>query len=504
MLAPVTTAYARAAMVTSPDHVATSAGLAILRRGGSAADAAVAAAAVLAVTWPMHCGPGGDLFALVCVPGEDEPAVLNASGRAGAGADAERLREEGFRDMPRAGDVRSVTVPGCVDGWLALHERYGRLDLADVLEPALRCAEGGFAAPVKLVESDPVATGQPELAAATRPGAVVRRPGLARALSAIVREGRKGFYGGAFGEALLELGGGEFAPADLEAAGSEWVAPLGLRAFGHQLWTVPPNSQGYLTLAGAWVAQGLDLTEPGDARWPHALAEAAKAVARDRDSLLHEEAAGRLLLAPDRREAQRAGIDPMRAAPPIALRGGGGTIGLAAVDADGMGVSLIQSNFSLWGSGLFVDGIALHNRGAAFSAREWDPAEYGPGRRPPHTLSPLVIARPDGSLHSLMVMMGGQAQPQILLQLVARRLKAGQAPGELVAAGRWALERDGLAVEAHAARDWFEGLAARGHRVLRRPSFSDQFGHAQVICVEDDHLAGAADPRALGGSASGF
>ena len=198
-------------------------------------------------------------------------------------------------------------------------------------------------------------------------------------------------------------------------------------------------------------------------------------------------------------------MDPRRAAAPFALRGDGGTIGLAAVDAGGMGVSLIQSNFSNpWGSGLFVDGIALHNRGAAFSARPSDLAEYGPGRRPPHTLAPLLIARTDGSLHSVMVTMGGRAQPQILLQLLTRRLKAGQEPGEVVAAGRWVLERGGLAVEAHAATDWFQGLAARDHRVLRRPSFSDQFGHAHVICVEDDHLAGAADPRTRGGTASGF
>jgi gamma-glutamyltranspeptidase/glutathione hydrolase len=197
-------------------------------------------------------------------------------------------------------------------------------------------------------------------------------------------------------------------------------------------------------------------------------------------------------------------VDARRAAPLFALRGDGGTIGLAAVDPSGMGVALIQSNFKQWGSGLFVDGIALHNRGAAFSAREGDLAEYGPGRRPPHTLSPLLVARPDGSLHSVIATMGGQSQPQILLQLLARRLKAGQEPGEVVAAGRWVLERHGLAVESHAASDWFYGLPARGQRVLRRPSFSDQFGHAQMISVEDDHLAGAADPRTFGGTASGF
>jgi len=140
MLAPVETRYARSAMVSSADHVATSAGVTALRAGGSAADAAIAANAVLTVSWPQHCGLGGDLFALVHVPGEDEPAALNASGRAGSGADPERLRAEGETAVPSRGDVRAVTVPGCADGWLALHERFGRLELADVLEPARRLA----------------------------------------------------------------------------------------------------------------------------------------------------------------------------------------------------------------------------------------------------------------------------------------------------------------------------------------------------------------------------
>ena len=191
MLAPVETRYARSAMVACSDHVATGAGVAMLRAGGSAADAALAASAVLAVTWPQHCGPGGDLFALVHVPGEDEPAVLNASGRAGSGADSVRLREAGESEMPARGDVRAVTVPGCVDGWVALHERYGRLALADVLEPARRLADDGFAASPQLAGAAAELPAEHELrAAAERPGTVVRRPGIAGALAAVARDGR--------------------------------------------------------------------------------------------------------------------------------------------------------------------------------------------------------------------------------------------------------------------------------------------------------------------------
>src|SRR5215217_6075712 len=191
MLAPVETRYARSAMVSSADHVATSAGVATLRAGGSAADAAIAANAVLTVSWPQHCGLGGDLFALVHVPGEDEPAALNASGRAGSGAAPERLRAEGETAVPARGDVRAVTVPGCADGWLALHARFGRLALADVLEPARRLAAEGFAASPQLVAAEPPAG---EMGQVDRAGTIVVRPGLARALEAIARDGRAGLY----------------------------------------------------------------------------------------------------------------------------------------------------------------------------------------------------------------------------------------------------------------------------------------------------------------------
>ena len=505
MLAPVETRYARSAMVACSDHVATGAGVAMLRAGGSAADAALAASAVLAVTWPQHCGPGGDLFAIVHVPGEDEPAVLNASGRAGSGADPERLRETSGTEMPARGDVRTVTVPGCVDGWVALHERYGRLALADVLEPARRLADGGFAASPQLAGAAAELPAEHELrAAADRPGAVFRRPGIAGALAAVARDGRAGFWAGAFGEALLALGDGEFAADDLERPGADWVPALGLPVWGRRFWTVPPNSQGYLTLGSAWIAEGLERFEPGDARWAHALIEAAAAARGDRDRLLHGDADGRALLAAPRLAEQQARVDPARASDPARLRGDGGTVGIAAVDPDGMGVALMQSNYDSWGSGLFAEGIALHNRGAAFSLAEGTLPEYGPGRRPPHTLSPLLVCRPDGSLHTVVATMGGQAQPQILLQLLARRLKAGEAPADALAAGRWMLDGDAVAVDAHAPSDWWVGLPARGYRVRRRPSWSDDFGHAHLIAVEDDHLAAAADPRSGSGSASGF
>ncbi len=288
-------AYAPRGMVCAVDHLAAQAGVSVLQRGGSAADAAVATSAVLAVTTQHMCGMGGDLFALVSVEGAP-PLALNASGRAGSGADADRLRAEGARVMPFFDDVRSVPVPGCVDGWLALHERLGRLDLADVLAPAIAYATGGFPAAPSLVRAVE-RLGDRDVAAQyggpLRPGQLVRRPGVARALQAVVREGREGFYGGEFGAGLLALGAGEYTSDDLGRPLADWVTPLSVDVFGHRLWTVPPNSQGYLTLAMTAIAERLDLpTDPADPQWAHLAIEAARVASYDRLAFLHEGADG--------------------------------------------------------------------------------------------------------------------------------------------------------------------------------------------------------------------
>ena len=522
LLAPFSTSYAPTGMVSSIDGLASGAGVAALRAGGTAADAAIAASAVLTVTAQHMCGLGGDLFALVHRSGEARPAVLNASGRAGSGADPERLRAEGHVSMPLTGDVRSVPVPGCVDGWVTLHARFGRLPLGEVLEPARRLAAEGFpvlprvAAAVRAVAHLPGAADY-TAGGTLVPGALVRRPGVARALVAVAGGGRKAFYGGEFGERLLALGEGEYAEADLERSQADWVEPLGLEAWGRRLWTVPPNSQGYLTLAGAWIAERLELPDPGDGLWAHLLVEAARQAAYDRNDVLHEGADGAALTAEGRLEPRLAAIERERAAVLGDSYGAGGTIFLCAADGEGMGVSLIQSNFRGWGSQLIVPelGIFLQNRGAGFLLERGHPAEYGPGRRPPHTLSPSLVTAPSGDLDLLVGTMGGHSQPQILLQLLARRLAAGQSPGEAVASPRWVLDGPGVdtwvgrgqvtvRVENHAPAAWFRGLEARGHRVERAPSWAGELGHAHLIAVEDGGYAGAADPRSEGGVALGY
>lgn len=468
----------------------------MLHRGGNAVDAALAANAVLSVTAPHLCGMGGDLFALVH---DGSVKALNASGRAGSGASASDLRREGSHVMPRFGDIRSVPVPGCVDGWLALHSSYSKLPLEQLLAPAILLAEQGFP-PSPLLE--------PRLpdVPLEMVGGLVLRPGVARTLRAISAEGRDGFYGGEFGRGLLELGQGEYDESDLERSNADWVEPLAVDAFGHRVWSMPPNSQGYLLLLALGIVDGLDLPDdPDDPLWAHLLIEASRAAGYDRPELLHEHAVAPL----EDVTRRRAMVDPSTRMDVRSLGSPGGTTYLCAVDGDGLGVSLIQSNALGFGSQLWEPrtGINLQNRGIGFSLEEGHPAEYGPGRRPPHTLVPAIVSRPDGSLRTVIGSMGGDAQPQILLQLLTRLLRHGQDAATVIGAPRWRLATEGsgfdtwqspVHVALEAGTPWAEGLSSKGHDVRFAP-YSGAFGHAQLIDVE---AGAAADPRTLIGAAT--
>jgi gamma-glutamyltranspeptidase/glutathione hydrolase len=512
--------HAPKGMVCSVDHLASEAGVALLRSAGSAADAAIAASAVLAVTTQHMCGMGGDLFALVH-HGPGAPAALVAAGRAGSGADAAALRAEGHRAIPPYRDVRAATVPGCVDGWLALHERFGRAPLTEVLAAAEAYARDGFPASPLLARSAPLVAGVSgnddyPTDGSLRAGDRVQRPKVASLLSVVASGDRHAFYQGDFGQGLVELGAGLYSPADLAVPLAEWPDPLRLDAWGHELWTVPPPSQGYLTLAAAWMADGLELpTDPKDAGWAHLLSEAARQAGYDRPAVLHEGADGDALLHPDRLRPRRDAIDPERRGSASAPSGSGDTIYLCAVDGDGMGVSLIQSNAAGWGCHLVVPGtgVFLHNRGIGFSLEAGHPAELAPGRRPPHTLAPALVTH-DGALHAVVGTMGGDTQPQVVLQLLARLLHGRQSPGTAVRSPRWALGAGGFdvweaddpatAIEWDAPASWETGLADRGHHVVRADQTAN-FGHAHVIVRSPDGmLAGAADPRALSGAAAGW
>ena len=513
-------------LVASADQVATSAGVEVFGRGGNAVDAAVATNAALAVTGPHLCGMGGDLFALVVVDGEVH--ALNASGRAGSGAAAAALRSEGRTEMPFRHDIRSVTVPGCVDGWLALHGRFGSLPMETILEPAIRLANDGFPATPLLIAAlhqagEAGRANLEEIASqAVHRASRVRRPGVAAALAGVARGGRSTFYEGAFGEGLIEMGGGLFTEADLVANQADWQSPLTTQAFGVTLHTVGPNSQGYLALGGARLATQLQLpADPDDDRWAHLLIEAATAAGRDRPRQLHDRADGDELL--DIIDGRIDEIDRERASGRWAPSNDGDTTYLctAGRSADGreMAVSLIQSNASGFGSHLVEanTGINLHNRGIGFSVEAGHPAELAPGRRPPHTLLPMAAMGDDGSLAGVFGTMGGDAQPQIMLQIAARLFHHGQSPARAIGAGRWALvgpatgfdtwtaeNGPGVSIEGHAPQSWITDLAARGHRTTGAEEWSSAFGHACAIVSERDGMwAGSSDPRTMIGTCAG-
>ncbi|HEY5879003.1 MAG TPA: gamma-glutamyltransferase [Nakamurella sp.] len=513
------TVTAEHGLVCSVDQAATEAGVAVLRRGGNAVDAAIATNAVLAVTCQHLCGLGGDLFALVH-DGGAKPHALAAAGPAGSGADAEALRRQGHRGMPRRGDIRAVTVAGCVDGWLALHERFGRTPLRELLAPARALAADGFPASPQLAAAASRIAGVPGADDYHRPGGLavgdrVTRPLLAATLDAIAGHGRDGFYGGAFGHGLIELGRGLFTADDLSRPLAGWVEPVSTLAWGHRIWTTPPPSQGYLIPAAAWIADGLPLpSAPDDPAWPHLLAEAARWAGHDRPGVLDEHADGAALLAESRLAPRRAAIRTDRRTAPPAPAAAGGTTYLSVVDGDGMGVSLINSNAAGWGAHLLAPGtgVFLQNRGLGFTLEPGHQAEYGPGRRPPHTLAPALVTAPGGVLRAVLGTMGGDSQPQIVLQLLARLLAAGQGPGTAVRAPRWFLGDGGfdtwtgddqvISLEDGAPPAWAPGLAARGHAVR---AGAGRVGHAHAIVRRSDGgWSGAADPRAVGSLAAGL
>jgi gamma-glutamyltranspeptidase/glutathione hydrolase len=513
-------------VAVTPDELATTAATDVLRAGGNAVDAAIAANATLGMVYPTTCGIGGDLLAIVHAPGMDRPAVLNASGRGGSGLDAAALRAAGHTTVPLR-EPSSVTVPGCVDGWVALLGRFGTRTLADLLGPVIALGTDGFRVGVefaddlarirKLIAGQPSADamypgGEPPAA-----GATLTRPDLARTLSAIAASGRSAFYEGPVAAAISAATRGVLTPEDLAANASDWVEPIGATVFGLTGWTVPPNSQGYLTLAALMLVEALDPPrDPDDPALHHTVIEAYRAVAWERDDLVADPGRAPLtpdaLLDPERILNRVSHIDPRRVASwPDPRPAPGGTAYLCVVDADDMAVSLIQSNFSGIGSGIGAGdtGVFLHNRGAGFNLEPGHPNEAAPGRRPLHTLSPTLWTD-HGRAAMTLGTRGGHQQPQYLSQAAAALLHLGLDPAATQALPRWHADQAGdvagssLLVEARMPDAVVDGLEARGHRVERGPDRPQGWGPVSMIVLDPDGgRRAAADPRVTTATAQG-
>lgn len=514
----------RGCAAVTPHHLATTAAVDAMSSGGNAVDGAIAANAVLGMVQPTSCGIGGDLFALIHSPGESAPRVLNASGRAGSGADAALLRDSGQTHI----DLRSpssVTVPGCVDGWRALAELATR-PLADLIAPAITLGKEGFAVSEELASDLARIAGfvahQPGAAhlypddAPPDAGSTLRRPDLASTLEAIAADGRAAFYEGLVASEVSAATTGLITPDDLAANRPDWVTPIGATVFGLDAWTVPPNSQGYLTIAAALLIEALGPPpDPTSPEFHHAVIEAYRAVAWERDDLVadpdHAPMPNPELLDPGRVLDRLGAIsDRTVAAWPGSRSLGTDTAYFCTVDGDGMAVSIIQSNYTGIGSGIATDtsGVFLHNRGAGFTLQPGHPNLLAPGKRPLHTLSPTLWTR-DGQPALVLGTRGGHQQPQYLAQIATLLLHVGLTPGEAQAAPRWHIDEvdpagSAIAVEADMPDAVSSGLADRGHAVEQRPARQVGWGPVSIIAIDEAgvHHA-AADPRVSTASAQG-
>lgn len=507
-------------VAVSPHRLATQAAMTTLARGGNAVDAAIAANAVQGVVAPETCGIGGDLFALVVETETDTPRALNASGRAGSGAArlAEELRRAGADDIPQR-HPGAVTVPGCIDGWLELSRTMGRLELGEVLEPAIRLAREGFPASRELaaafagrreeLKDEPAAA---DMYPAGRPpleGERIRRPDLAKTLEAIAERGRSGFYAGNVAEALAAAVDGNITGDDLDRVQADWVEPLGIDVFGHKAWTIPPNSQGYIGLLALGIVERIGLLPPDDPEAWHLAIEAYRLAASDRDDVLADPEA--MTVAPSalvstRRIEELADRYSNERAADVgtARRAGGGTAFMCVTDREGMGVSLIQSNFYGIGSGISVSGAGflLHDRGRGFTLEEGHPNELAPGKRPLHTLSPTIWTRASGGLSAIIGTRGGFMQPQLIVQLASRVMGHDTDLGRAMAASRWMvpLPRRGAGSRVHVepgvTDELVDDLGRRGHAVERVEVPQSGWGPMSVIRLSPDgRRTAAADPR---------
>lgn len=557
-LVPVPLARGRRGAVVAPHHLATEAGLRVLRAGGHAVDAAIATNAALAVVMPNACGVGGDAFWLVWDAGTQHQFALNGSGRAAAGVDAEALRTRGVRSMPLRGPL-AVTVPGAVRSWRDAHQRFGRCSIDSILAPAIDLAEGGFPAWDGFI--DAVERTIPHVDDALgpasgfrrvyrphgrpwEPGEIVRLPALAGTLRLLALQGLDAFYDGALGErqahALAQLGGPHVA-ADFSGHSSTWTEPIETTYRGVRVTTHPPNSSGIVALQILNILEaggppepgllaglaGIDSMSGGGAsngpaatRWIHRMIEASKLAIADRDRHVsdperHQVPVAMLL---DKAYAEdlaaRIPADRATRPEPSSNRRGGGTIYLAVVDGEGNAVSLIESNYLGFGSGV-VDpetGIHYQNRGSYFSLEAGHANVLEPGKRTLHTLLPGMLFRDGGAPWVVAGSMGGDAQPQVHAQLVTGLVDGGLDIQSAVAAPRWFVESpehfappDTVRAEPRFPSGVLEALEDMGHPVVHTKPFDGRLGHQHAIelvrggpAVEDGSVAATTDPRSAG------
>lgn len=513
--------YAPSGMVATSQPLASAAGLEVLRRGGNAIDAAVAASAVLSVTEPHMTGIGGDMFAIVWLAKEQKLVALNASGRAGSLMTSETLKARGFRVGSQQG-VMSVTVPSALAGWDMLVRAHGRRTLGQLLQPAITYARDGF--PVSPIiaaqwanetsflqrDSSAAATFLPN-GHAPKAGEWFRNPDYARTLKIIADSGIKTFYGGSIGKrivARIAALNGFVTLDDLKKNAPNWVTPISVPFKGYRVWELPPNNQGIAALEMLRILEPYDLKAMGhnSAPYLHHLIEAKKLAYADLDRFVgdadHLAMPAEQMLTDAFIAERRSHMNATRAqerVDPGPLRTKSETVYLTVADADGNMVSFINSNYDYFGSGVVVPGtgFVLHNRGASFTLTPGLPNTVAPGKRPFHTLIPGFVTQTIGGREQPYMsfgLMGGGVQAQGHVQFLLNHFVFGMDVQQAIDAPRFR-HYDGqrVALEAPIGDGVRAALTAMGHVLIEQPTIA--FGGAQAIIRLPKGFAAGSDPR---------
>jgi len=510
-------------IVATESPLASKAGAAILERGGNAVDAAIAAHAVMTVVAPVWNGIGGDLFAIVYDAKSGKYYGLNASGWAPAAQSIERLRQKGLREMPAHG-IEPVTVPGAVDGWQKLLDRFGKKKLNEVLAPAIQIAQDGypvtewiaqhFASNVDLLRDNEAAARTFLISdRAPRVGEIVRNPDLAWSLQQIAQGGRDAFYRGEITKRILALSarhGGAFTAKDFSDYTSEWADPISTTYRGWTVYEMPPNVQGIGALEMLNLMEQFDLHSYGlnSPRALHVQIEAKKLAYADVIRYIGDPKASKLPVSgmlSKQYAAERAKLIDMDHAncevgPGTPVPSAGDTIYLSVVDREGNMVSFIESNYAEFGSGLVADGtgFVLHDRGALFSLDPASPNAIAGHKRPLHTLIPAFLEK--DQIRIAFGIMGGWNQAQAHAQFVSHIVDFNQNIQAALETARFTkLNFTGCDVllENRVPGNVKAELEAKGHKITMHNGFSDAFGGGQAVMR--DYAAGvnygASDPR---------
>lgn len=531
---------AKNGMVATSHPLAAEAGIEILRQGGNAVDAAIATCAVMGVVEPMSCGLGGDLFAIVWDAKTQKLYGLNASGRSPYAINVQAIRERGLDKIPDEGPL-SWSVPGCVDGFDQLRQRFGTMTNQQLFAPAIRHAREGFPV-VELIGtfwqmSTPQLARTPDIKRTFLPdgrpvriGQLMTNPFLADTLTLIAEKGRDAFYRGSIAERIVrfsEAEGGLFSIKDFEDHTSTWVEPVSTNYRGYDVWELPPNGQGIAVLQMLNVLEGYDVKGMGhnSAEFLHHFVEAKKLAYEDRarfyaDLDFNKSIRIDTLIGKEYGNARRALIDPAKAA--LSYPAGdskliaGDTIYLTVVDKDRNAVSLIQSTFSAWGSGLVPGdlGFTLQNRGSLFTLEDGHANRLEPHKRPFHTIIPAMVTK-DGKPWLTFGVMGGDMQPQGHVQVLINMIDHGmnvQLAGEMARCrhagssdptGGTMTDGGSVSLERGIPDEVADALRAMGHRVSY--ANSSGFGGYQAIMI--DHELGTlhgATERRKDGAAVGY